>query len=787
MSALPVAAAVLGLVAGLPVALGQVDGQAGAGAAQVDDVDQLISFEAFSEAVELTALIEFVGTTLDINISTKGSPDGEVVFNTTREVPKRDLLKLLDAMLEQNGFSITFDNTSGFYIVAPQEELQPTFSGEFATTRIIETPNIRPSSLTTAIQTLVPANEGAVTYMDELGIIIMRGRARQIARVEDLVERLIERNAELRLWPIQLSFVAAPAARERALGLAAGGGASSTGSRNLNQNAAQNRARAGGADIAALTGAASQIDNLADRLGIDPQGNTLIFRGTQAELDNVMPLIRLVDRPSELEPRRYYVGGAARQIADIAQQQGFGEVVTLDATTGATGNQQIGGVGGQQFNALAGTNATTGGPLMVVDVANGSIIYYGTPAQQEDLAELVDELDIDSDRIVTRTYRLDHADAEELSEVLQALVSGSTQTGQSSFLPQGQQGPNQQAQQRAAEIAQEIAGSGGGDGEIGDFDPSQVSVIADIPNNQIVVKAPLRQQDDFRQLIEKLDLRRPQVFVEAMVISITDDDDFVFAVESQIVSGQFALQTNFGLSGAGTDGILSPRAPNTGAAGVTSAVVKTDFVPFILNALKTETDAQIISAPKLLVNDNQEAEIVRLDEEPTTELTTGQTTDTVSFSGFQEAGTTLRVTPSISEAGFLRLEYYVELSSFTGASTDNGIPPPRTTNTVQGEVSIPTDATIVVGGIRDTTSRTTLRKIPILGDIPIIGALFSDLDEEVGDSVIYVFITPRIMSDPDFRDLKLFTEGPQSEVGQHLGAPALEPIRIDLIRGSNRN
>ena len=750
--------------------------------------DSLVSFSVFSDPVTLPSLIQFVAETLEINITTKGAPDGSVVFNTALEVPKSELLSLLDAMLEQYNFGVTFDDTSGFYVVTPEAELPRTFDGAFATTRIIETPNVRPSTLQAAVQAVLPGTQGGVTFVDELGVMIVTARPRQISRVESLVADLLERNAQLKFWPIQLSFVAAPTARDRAIALA---GAQSGGTSRLGAaaaTAAARRAQAGqeAGGIAATAG--GTLDNLAERLSIDPQGNTLIFRGTEEELDNVLPLIELVDRPSELEPQRYFVGGAARQIADIAQQQGFGQVVTLDATgAGGVNNLQVGNRNVNQLQGLGTADtAGTGGPLMVVDVANGSIIYYGTPAQQEDLAGLVEELDIESDRVVIRTYRLNHADAEELGEVLNALIAGTSQTGQSSFLPQGQQGPQaQQAAERARELAAQIRGEDGGEGEIGDFDPTLVSVIPDAANNQIVIKAPRRQQDDFRELIERLDLRRPQVFVEAMIVSISDDRDFQLAVESQIVAGQFAIQSSFGLTGSG-DSILAPRVPATGLAGVTSAVVKTDFVPFIVNALQTDTDATIRSTPSLLVNDNQEAEIVSLDEEPTTELTTGQTTDTVSFSGFQEAGTTLRVTPSISDAGFLRLEYFVELSAFTGAG-GNGIPPPRQTNTVQGQVSIPSDATIVVGGIRNATKTRTVSKFPILGDIPIIGNLFRDTNEEEGDAVLYVCITPRIMSDPDFRDIKLFTRGPQAETNVDFDIPPLEPLRIDVIRPTSVN
>ncbi len=780
------AAALMALAGGIAPCFGQDVEEPGeaAPAAQADQGGdrEMVSFSAFSEPVTLPSLVEWVGMTLGINITAPPNLTGSVVFNTALDVPKSELLPLLDSMLEQQGFGITLDETSGFYIITPSAELPRTFTGDLATTRVIDTPNIRPSSIQNAITQVIGTNNGTVSPVDELGVLIVTASPRQIARVEALVERILTRNAELKLWPIQLAYVAAPTARERVLALAgspSGGGAGVP--QNVRQIQQQQQQQGG-----AVATVGATLDNLSDRLTIDPQGNTLIFRGTESELDRVMELVELVDRPSELSPRKYFVGGAARQIADIAREQGFGEVVTLDNQTGVGANQfQLNRTGQAQF----GTNTeTTGGPFMVVDVANGSIIYYGTPAQQEDLAELVEELDTESDRIVIRTYRLNHADAETIAEVLQALISGQTQTGASPFLPQNQQGNNQQAQQ-AAERARQLAeaagaegGGGDGEGEIGSFDPTQVSVIPDAANNQVVIKAPQRQQDDFAELLERLDLRRPQVYVEALIVSVSDTKDFRFAVESQLISGQFGIQSNYGLSSANAGGFLQPRSPATGLQGLTSALVKSDYVPFIINAIQTDTDARILSTPQLLVNDNEQATIVSLEEQPTVETTFGQTTDTQSFSGFQEAGTTLEVTPSISDAGFLRLEYLVELSNFVGTGTDNGIPPPRQTRTVEGLVSIPSDATIVVGGITVQDTRNTIVKIPILGDIPIIGPLFSDTNKVANDSVLYIFITPRIMSDPDFRDIKLFTRGPQSSVAIDRNIPPMDPLKIEIIR-----
>jgi len=143
-----------------------------------------------------------------------------------------------------------------------------------------------------------------------------------------------------------------------------------------------------------------------------------------------------------------------------------------------------------------------------------------------------------------------------------------------------------------------------------------------------------------------------------------------------------------------------------------------------------------------------------------------------------EAGTTLTVTPSISKAGFIRLEYNVELSNFIGQGTD-GLPPPTNRRTISGSATVPSNATIVIGGITVEDIRGTVVKVPFLGDIPLVGELFKRTNKVNNKSKLYVFLTPRIMADPNFNDLKLFSQGPQSEMEIGDDLPELEPEVID--------
>ncbi|MEM9374128.1 MAG: secretin N-terminal domain-containing protein, partial [Planctomycetota bacterium] len=551
------------------------------------------------------------------------------------------------------------------------------------------------------------------------------------------------------------------------------------------QLALQNRREGGGGGLAGLGGGGT-FSNLADRMTVDPQSNALIFRGTPGEIERVRGILALIDVPNKLQPKSYFAGSAAAQIADIASRSGFGQVIQVENTSNTAGgnlNQVLRAQQNQLGSAVGGnSDASIGGPVMVVDVNNGRIIYYGTDQQQQQLATLMEELRTEDERVVLRTYVLNHSDAVTVADLINAIITGEQQTGDSPLLPT-QSGNRGQTNTRAAQALRGFGAEGAGDDVSGVFDPDIVTVTAAEETNMVIVNAPIRQQEELEKLITILDRRRAQVYIEAQIVSVSDDEEFTLAFESQFLSGDFGVNTNFGLGSFGTGGSFTDvKQVNTGLSGLTSAVIRSDYLPLIINATQTNGDVRILSTPQLLVNDNEESEIVSLSEEPFSEITQADGADNlVGFGGFEEAGTTLRVTPSISDGGFLRLEYYVELSNFTDTSGTDGNPPPRDRNTIEGAVTVPSDSTIVIGGISVDNSRDTVIKIPFIGDIPLVGELFKRTDKIENKSKLYVFITPRIMTDSNFNDLKLLTSGPQADMSIDGVTPPLEPVRIRSI------
>jgi type II secretory pathway component GspD/PulD (secretin) len=745
--------------------------------AEIPNGDELVTLSAFSEPLEMSALVDYVVQTLKINVRISGTLTGSVVFNAPVQLQKRQLLDLLLVQLEQNGFTMTQDRL-GFYAIAPVGSAPMTVRGEYATTRIIPTPNVRPSSLQLAIQGLGVAGAPTINYVDELGLLVVTGSPNGIRAVEDLVSELLQIYRDQTFTRIDLHHVAAPAARDRVLQL--------VGQAPQTPTTTGRGGRLEGGQPAAAAGPTIAVDRLGERLTIDPAGNALIFRGFEDELVQVRSVIEVIDVASTLPPKGYYAGGRAKEIADIARQRGLGEVIEIGQ------DDQSSRFGFPQSpNAFLSQSQTAGGPLLVVDVENGTIVYYGTNDQQAVLAALISELDTESDRVVIQEYKIRHADAQEVADIVQGLIENRTLGGDSPLLPGGTSSRNRNrtttppTQQGGPDSeGARPADESGGDEAGFNVDAEKVFVMADVANNQVLVKAPIKQQKDFAKLIEKLDLRRPQVYIDVQIVTVSKTDGFRLAVETQLINamGKGGLvQTDFGLTEPGAGGVTSPREVIPSLGGLTSALILSDYVPFVINAIQRNTDARIVANPQLLVNDNEEAEITSVEQQPTTVTQTGQTTDSTGFGGYEDAGTSLIVTPSISEGGYLRLQYEITQSNFIGSGT-NGIPPPKQDRTIRSEgATIPADTTIVVGGITITDTRDTVVKVPLLGDIPLAGLLFRDTQKMDNESVLYVFITPRILRDPNFADLRLIAMGPQADVDMPDDVPELTPSVIPVL------
>jgi general secretion pathway protein D len=259
-------------------------------------------------------------------------------------------------------------------------------------------------------------------------------------------------------------------------------------------------------------------------------------------------------------------------------------------------------------------------------------------------------------------------------------------------------------------------------------------------------------------VIDKLDVRRAQVFVETLIAEVNSDKAAAFGVQWQGVVGNTALGTNFGTTGnlatitsntaAGTASTLS-RGLNI---GVVQRIGSNNQLGFLANFLETTGDGNVLSTPNLLTLDNEEAKIVVGQNVP---FLTGQYTNTSSGSTtnpFQtierkDVGITLRVRPQISENGTIKMTIFQEVSSVdsTTVNSTSGL----TTNkrSLESNVLVEDGAIIVLGGLLQDTQANNQSRVPGLAGIPFFGALFRSENKTRAKTNLMVFLRPVIVRD----------------------------------------
>jgi len=301
-------------------------------------------------------------------------------------------------------------------------------------------------------------------------------------------------------------------------------------------------------------------------------------------------------------------------------------------------------------------------------------------------------------------------------------------------------------------------------------------VTADLGSNTLIIIAEPEVQQAYQQLIDFLDKRRPQVMIEARIVIIDTTDDYTLGVE---VSGgdRFGAKKLFAFSSYG----LSTVNPTTGSlainpgTGFNATLVDPSTADVVVRALAAHKRARVLSAPKILVDDNAEGMLESVNEIPYTSVNASQTVATTSFAGFAKAGTSITVTPTISQGKHVNLDYVVTLNSFTGTGS-TGIPPPRQTNEIASRVTVPDGYTIIVGGLTQKNLSNSINGIPYLEKIPILRELSSLSSSSLRDNSLFVFLRPVILEEDKFRDLRQLSRHSANAAGDGHNFPASSPI-----------
>ena len=410
------------------------------------------------------------------------------------------------------------------------------------------------------------------------------------------------------------------------------------------------------------------------------------------------------------------------------------EVIPLKHATASTIGTTINSIFQRTGAPKKGAISKAGVKVVPYDRINALIVLAG-PGDILRVKRLIAMLDTEPEQNEgnIRVVYLQHATAKELVTVLTSLP--------------GQEPAKGKGPQKTPAISKDV------------------KIMADEGTNSLIITASRSEFKVLEDVIKKLDIPRRMVYLEALILEVDTESNFDVGVK-WIGAGGYADGTGVVLGGfGGNDGFNMGQAITTTAEGVASvgrgftlgvlqqgikiAGITFPNIAAVLKAYKDDSSINIIATPQILTTDNKEAKISVGENIPY--LSTSNTADT-SERGYEnyeykDVATTLTITPQINQADTLRLEISTEVSKIKSLG-EGGVRPTTFKRTANTTVLVQDADTIVIGGIIGHDASEGGSKIPLLGDIPIIGWLFKNHSTTHRKTNMFIFITPHIVKNP---------------------------------------
>ncbi|TLY91436.1 MAG: type II secretion system protein GspD [Gammaproteobacteria bacterium] len=446
-----------------------------------------------------------------------------------------------------------------------------------------------------------------------------------------------------------------------------------------------------------------------------PSSNILIISDRAGNVNRMMRIIRRIDQVANQDP----------------------EIVPLQNASAS----EIVRVVNSFYQGAAATEGVA--VKVVADERSNSVLIGGDQAQRLRIRALIAHLDTPLEAGGdTRVRYLHYANAEKIAPKLKEQITGITQAAPGATGTGAQASPLAQAEKNAM-------------------------VWADPTNNALVITAPPKIMRAVMDIVDKLDIRRPQVLVEAIIAEVDVDKSAelginwaAFSKGDNVPAGSFVSPVGgtsiVDLAGA----IQSPANASTALLqGTTIGIGRiagtgVNFAAMV-RAIRGDTNTNVVATPSAVTMDNQEAELKVAQEVP---FVTGQFTNTTAVTGGsvnpfqtiqrQEVGTILKVTPTISAEGTsVMLKISIESSSI-GQKPAGAVDLVTNKRTITTTVLIEDGGVVVLGGLIEDNSVKGEQRVPYLGNIPLIGLLFKTRNATSTKNNLILFIRPKILRDP---------------------------------------
>lgn len=402
------------------------------------------------------------------------------------------------------------------------------------------------------------------------------------------------------------------------------------------------------------------------------------------------------------------------------------------------------------------SRAGQGSALKILpDSRTGNIIVMAEPEQLEEIRELIRQLDVpvprDKDDI--HVYFLKNSKAEDMAKVLAQIMSKT------------------------------MTSKGAKDSKA----DTPLTVVADKATNSLIITASSVAYNVIERVLQKLDIMRPQVLVEALIAEVSYDKSRELGVEWRAMrepSGRDSIiplmGTSFGKINEVMPSVTNPTSvltpPGGMFIGLTKGYIEMGGLSFpnlaaLVAAYQTDNDVNILSTPHILTTDNEEAEIIVGQEVPfagSREVLSNNVSNSIYSINYKNVGLTLRLTPHINQDDYVKLEIYQEIKQIASTTVSQAGPTPTTTlRQAKTTVVVKDGQTVVLGGLIQDDRYDNSQRVPCLGSIPIIGMAFKSMSKRDQKRNLQIFITPHIIKEPE--DIDIFTAGMKNQLRSQEG------------------
>jgi len=706
---------------------------------QTDRLSSRISM-SFDKA-DIGSVLKYLSTVSRTPIVADPDIAGNITIVSMRDITLAEAYEVINAVLKVRGYTMVGGLGSKVIRVVPLQKAvadnmdvragkdpQKMAAGDSMVTQVISLDFVNAVKLKDELKPLVSDNQASLTAISSTNTIIVTDTAGNVRRIAAIIKELDKDNSDI--LDVEIYTCRYASASSLADTVTKIFQSKQDTPANITQMGPSRQQQQAGQVQVQLQGNDGLISLKGElRIAADDRTNSLIVSASKERVKLVMDVVKKLDVDTEPEVKARVFSLQYADAGTVANQLSLlFEQATQSVSSGNLPQRRnqnpFGGIvagGNVPASGYAGLKRNT----IVADVRTNSVVVTATEQNMKAFETMIKELDAPKVLSeITRHFALKYATASELATTLNNLFQGRSSAPSSSrnylfTLFNSTQTP---------------------DGPLSQL--KNITVVAETKTNSLLVTGPPNSFSVIENLIEKLDKRTTQVFVEVAIVDVTLDDN-----------------TKFGLEWSWTNPVSSSGRTQKGGADFGLAKETTGFkysivsdnIQALLHALKTRSDVKVLSTPTITTADNVEARISIGQDEPfvssETETEGGYIRRTVEFKNVAIA---LTVTPHVNGASdVIAMEVHQTINEIVGRDSRLNAPI-IASREAQTKVTVRDGQTIVIGGIIKNNRERINNAVPLLSELPLIGNLFRSSQWADRKSELMVFLTPHILkSDED--------------------------------------